>query len=263
MARSRLRETLRQRLVSTWPGAYWRYYEWKRGLAEPEMRLLPELCRKDEDAVDVGANLGLYTFGLSQHARSVNAFEPIPELAEQLRRGYRAKRDTVHIHECGLSDRSGSATLKLPVERRRFGYATIEAENDLTSKAELSGGVRSLSIAIKTLDEFELGQVGVVKIDVEGHDLAVLQGAKALIERCKPTFIIEVEERHKAGSVLGVERFLGERGYSAFFMREGKLQSFAGFDLTRNQDEARPADYIRNFVFLPPTHLERVGAFLS
>ena len=54
-----------------------------------------------------------------------------------------------------------------------------------------------VAVRCRRLDDFGLEPVGVIKIDAEGHELTVLQGARALIERDRPSFLIEAEERHK------------------------------------------------------------------
>ncbi len=76
------------------------------------MHLVKFLCRRDQDAIDVGANYGGYVHFMRRHARRVIAFEPIPEFVELLRRKFR--RDVV-IEPIALSDRAGEAELYMPM----------------------------------------------------------------------------------------------------------------------------------------------------
>lgn len=65
----------------------------------------------------------------------------------------------------------------------------------------------TLGVPLRTLDSFELSDVGFIKIDAEGHELQVLQGASATITLCKPNLLIEV--RRNEASVYALMRSLG------------------------------------------------------
>ena len=78
---------------------------------EPEVALLKHIVPRDGVAVDIGANLGLYTRELAGIAQAVHAFEPSHEMARLLRRTSAAN---VMVHEMALSDRDGAARLRIP-----------------------------------------------------------------------------------------------------------------------------------------------------
>jgi hypothetical protein len=86
----------------------------------------------------------------------------------------------------------------------------------------------------------------------------VLEGASRIIEADKPAFLIEVEERHRAGSVADIARFMQDRGYRGFFVRGDRILPIEQFDLERHQapsligegDRANYKDYINNFIFV-------------
>ena len=104
-----------------------------------------------------------------------------------------------------------------------------------------------------------LHRVAAIKIDVEGHEYAVLGGAFETLARDKPLCIVECEERHNEGGVARVFSFVG-LGYRPYFLREGKLREGAEFDAASLQmaenaklwDGGRSRDYINNFIFAHP-----------
>src|ERR1700684_3808241 len=176
-----------------------RFHTWVK--VEPELPLLPALCRKDAVALDIGANEGFFAHHLLPLASSVVAFEPLPLMLSRLRKNYASKME---IHGVIISDSEGQAELRYPAG----GYmsATIAASN---SAALESGRVIETVVSpMKTLDSFNLTNVGFVKIDVEGHEEAVLRGGINTLRREKPNLMIEIEERHAPGSVDRVSTLL-------------------------------------------------------
>jgi FkbM family methyltransferase len=133
-------------------------------------------------------------------------------LAEVLRSGL-GLFDNVVVHELAVSDREGVAEIRVP--RNDIGYSTIERNNSFEGKADLSLGVECTSVSLQRLDNLEIGPVGFIKVDVEGHELEVLEGARQLLERDHPNLIIEIEERHRPGAVAAACKMLGAMGYRA------------------------------------------------
>ena len=80
------------------------------------------------------------------------------------------------------------------------------------------------SVATSRLDDFELGDVGFVKIDVEGHELAVLQGATDLLKAQRPTLMVEIEHHAgRQGSLDEIVEFLGEHSRTGDeFLQKGR-----------------------------------------
>jgi len=217
-----------------WAKHYWN--EWN-GAGERELRLLPDFVAAEKRAIDVGGNVGTYTYHLSRLAREVETFEPLPDYGWRIQTlGLR----NVRLHACALSDREGMAELRLPAgsENEVGGMGSLEARVVDPSEAG-----RIERIALRTLDSFAFSDVGFIKIDVEGHEEAVLRGGLELIRRDLPTLLIEIEERHNPGGLARISRMLGELGYQAGFVDPETLQLRPGSDL------AAAADGVNNFVF--------------
>jgi FkbM family methyltransferase len=250
--RRRMRQASRRALIGLVPQVYWGFRRWRRGDEELELTLLPLLCSRERVSVDVGANFGMYTARMIALSRRCVAFEPIPAMARMLARGFGR---TVDVHGVALSDRTGMVELRVP--DLDTGYATIDPANRLTSRREVP--IDRVEVPMARLDDFGLDDVGFVKVDVEGHEEAVLRGAEATLARCRPNVIVEVEDRHNPGSVARVLGWMRERGYAAFGIREGVLEDLARFDLTEHQAGTPTDRYVRNVVFLPDEHRSRLA----
>ncbi len=130
------------------------------------------LAEGDELAVDVGANLGYFTGLLARRANEVVALEPNPRLyrliAGNIQRWDVAGKITLDTR--AASDRTGTARLSLPANyENNHGIATLESLGDGAS----------YEVPTVQLDDVIAGRaVGVLKLDVEGHEPLVLRGAR-------------------------------------------------------------------------------------
>jgi FkbM family methyltransferase len=240
----RMRQVSRTALVGLAPNLYWRFRRWRRGDEEFELKLLPLLCSKTRVSVDVGANFGMYTVRMAELSQRCIAFEPIPAFARMLARGF---GNSIDVHAVALSDKRGKAELRVP--DLYTGYATIDPANSLASRHGCS--IDHVSVDMVLLDDFDFRDVGFMKIDVEGHEEAVLRGATATVERCRPNLIVEVEERHNLGSIPRVVAWMREHGYLCVAVVDGVVEDLAVYDLAAHQAATGPERYARNIVFIP------------
>jgi len=233
------------------PRLLWRYRvgAWMIDAGEPEMDLLPRLAHRPSLSLDIGAANGAYSAALVSLSSAVVAFEPVPAAAHHLREMFRGTR-LVRVEEVALSDRRGEARLRVPADR--WTRSTIEPENLLRTTESWN----EVSVQRVLLDDYDFKAVGFIKIDVEGHEHAVLEGASETITRERPNVMIEVEEQHKPGSLSSVFDFFERRSYSGFFYLNKQLHSIREFNPqlhqdTRNLDDRgnRRGMYINNFVF--------------
>jgi len=240
-----------KRLLDRHAPKLWSKYEfWKLRNTEPEIQLLPQLCRKNGLSVDIGANKGLYCAFLLPVSGKIAAFEPLPALAQRLQRIFGPR---ISLHRVALSDRSGTCEIRLP--RGNPSWATIDPHNSLElATAE----IESLSVPMRKLDEFDLQDVALIKVDVEGHEESVIRGALGTIEKWKPALLVEIEERHNSGAIRRVNDLLSSLGYRCMFLDEGTLRSISEFDpavdqnVTHVGERGKTGRYINNFIFLPP-----------
>ena len=147
-----------------------------------------------------------------------------------------------------LSDRPGIASLKVPRSAR--GYSNQHASLETNWAVAVEFGV--VEVATARLDDLDLEPIGFIKIDVEGHEQAVVAGAVGLIARDRPTLLIELEERHSEQSIEASIAAVKALGYDAFVFKDGALRPIAAFDPDADHRAAvETPRYIFNFIFKP------------
>jgi FkbM family methyltransferase len=184
----------------------------------PELALVEGLADPKRDAVDVGAHFGMWTHALAQRFRHVHAFEPLPRLADVLRGPQRAN---VSVHEVALSRTRGEATLRMPVAA--LGHERPDGRSPLASLFDPNGAMVEVQVARTRLDDYGLAEVGFMRIDAEGQELDVLDGAQAARERARPALVIEVGAEDRDRTTAHLARQLGALGYRAFGMAASSL----------------------------------------
>lgn len=213
-----------------------------------EKILLRLLCSKQKASIDIGANIGTMSYFLSKYSKENHAFEINPEVAAKLRR---ANLSNTKVYEMGLSDSRGPVWLRVPVAGFGpvFGCGTIEPANDLGGEKVVQ---RRLAVAM--LDDFELQNVGIIKIDVEGHELAVLRGAIQTLERNRPSLIIEIVEKTNGHSFAEIVQLTSQLSYTCYRLAGKQLVPMSAIE-----DGAGDVDYY----FLQPLVAEEMNARLG
>ncbi|QPH54918.1 FkbM family methyltransferase [Pontivivens ytuae] len=218
------------------------------GLGEREHRWVSRLAC--DIALDIGANRGVYARQLAGLSRKVHVFEPDPVLAPYLRATLSGNAE---LHTVALSDRGGEASLEVPVaaDGRRVSTRATIAPGALAEGTEV---VRE-TVRSVPLDEVTAGLDGAIdfiKIDVEGHEKAMLDGARETLRRHKPLLMVETEFRHGA-DVAGIFADLAALGYKAQVWRSGRLEPVTLDEFADLQSARPPEDraYVNNVIFTP------------
>ena len=226
-----------------------------------DLRLCMQFARPGTMAIDVGASVGRYALALRKAVSlsgSVLALEPNPAVYKKLvRTTWLAGVDTVNA---AASSTNGTADLLIPVDsegRRLEPRATLE------DRGQASVRVQVLRVRLDDLLRDTTSKVSLIKIDVEGHEAEVIRGASDVLDRHRPTLVVEIESRYVGGvvAVADVVALLTKRGYRCHAIYGGTLIPWADFDVTRWQasylaasDEYRAAhrvEYVNNFLFEP------------
>ncbi len=172
----------------------------------------------------------------------------------------RTSASNVSVHEIALSDHNGDAELFIPQGDNGlvYGLASLEPRADLPAR------LVSTHVPTARLDAIVRQDVAFVKIDVEGHELNVLNGAVELLERSQPVFLVEAEDRHRAEATRLVFEFFRTKSYRGFFLKDDDVISVDEFRPENLQDaDALLPDggrksgqsYVNNFFFFPQ-HLD-------
>ncbi len=146
------------------------------------------LCKGRRVAIDVGANVGFWSMWLVREFAHVHAFEPVPDLAAIL--PWNMPRENYTLHNYALGEQGGHVTMTVPLEATAYSHIDFPGPQ-LRPDA--------VSAFMRTLDSFEIEEVDLLKIDVEGYELKMLMGAEQTIRSCRPIIVIEQmghEERY-------------------------------------------------------------------
>jgi FkbM family methyltransferase len=254
-AKKRAKVLLKETFPSIW--LRWHFKQITKS-AEHELQYLDKIVPAGAVTIDVGANCGLYTQKLARLSKQVYAFEPSHEMADLLRR---TSARNVRVHEIALSDQTGNAELFIPEDDRQLVHGLASLEPTLASSNK---HVVSVNVPTARLDAIVHQDVAFVKIDVEGHELNVLNGAVELLEHSQPVFLVEAEDRHRVEATRSIFEFFERKSYRGFFLKEGDVISIDQFDPEDLQDAnvllpdgGRKSGrcYVNNFFFFPQ-HLD-------
>ena len=126
-------------------------------------------------ALDIGANVGLWSRDLVKYFDQVIAFEPVAMFRECLEKNVTASN--ISVESVALGDSEGQ--VRMIITEGNTGHTNVDP-------ASTNGDTR-----IIRLDSLNLQNVDYIKIDCEGFEYRVLQGAKETIQRCRPVVVIE------------------------------------------------------------------------
>lgn len=184
----------------------------------PVAETLARLAEPGETVIDAGANVGLmsslFARAVGPHGRVVS-FEPHPLIFQTLARNVALWRSEEHItvidaRQAAVSSAAG--TLALSVDPDTF------ARNKGTASLERTTGVNATDVQTVRLDEEFTSVVGVLKLDVEMHELAALEGAEALLSR---KLIRDILFEEHEPPPTPVTLLLEDHGYMVQSVRQG------------------------------------------
>jgi FkbM family methyltransferase len=254
----------------------YRAYRYRYRVDSAELRFVRDCLRPGQVAVDVGCHKGAYTYWMRRRVGpggAVFAFEPQPQQVTYLRELFGTMSyNNVTLVPMALSDRVGRLPLHVPSGNGKTHLATLEARSEERgARSEFDDGLasdscscsslltpRSSVVDVTTLDAFFTDQPrgpDFLKIDVEGHESAVLAGGRQTLQRYRPAVLIECEARHRPeANVHAVFAFLLSLGYAGTFFQNGRRRPLAEFDLAVHQRiDSRslglPRGYVNNFAF--------------
>jgi FkbM family methyltransferase len=213
---------------------------------EPELDLIKYFVNSNEIAIDIGANAGMYCEYMLEYTKKIYAFEPNPIYFRRLVRTF---KNRALIYKAALSDSDGVAELRVP--NGVNGAGTVESSNKFSDEF-VHEEIKRYNVETKPLDSYHFPEgIGFIKIDVEGYEMTVLNGARKIIDINRPIMLIEIEERHKQGSIKNVFNYFEDREYKIYFYSNKKLITVDKFDAEINQKFGSSIPYINNFIFLP------------
>lgn len=193
-------------------GQYW----WLANTgASPEDEFIEAICEILDDrpkgtAVDVGANFGCWTLALAKHAHAVVAIEPQACCRDLLVKSLvlNSIRNVKMIYAAAGSEAGTISIPSLDIDQAsNFGGVSVAVPHHEQPSAPLC------DVAMVRLDDVLRGEpVSFIKIDVEGYEANVIDGARATIERCKPVLFIEMD--HALTDAVALRETIEAMGYA-------------------------------------------------
>ncbi|MBI5408629.1 MAG: FkbM family methyltransferase [Nitrospirae bacterium] len=229
------------------------YYE------ELEVRILEKIipylaakCPLPPAVIDIGANVGAYSYYLADIIREFHGqcigFEPRSDIFEKLVKN--VKKDNFIGERSALSDRTGSADLHLPATH----------ENSSLVSFDHFAGFKTERVSLSTLDNYISSRhipyksIIFIKIDVEGHELETLRGGRTAISRGKPLILCESENRHlmpQNKNVRMVIDLMEDIGYSGYVISKKSYRLLPIARISIPHGKSTHNEYFYNFWFLP------------
>ena len=201
---------------------------------EPEIWLLRHLLDSRMVTIDIGCSIGIYANEAARFAAKVVAIEANPSVASFAKL---VAAPNVDVEAAAISSFDGLTTLRVPANRLNDpvdDLATIEASNTLSSFER----IEAQTVQTRRLDHLAHSHVGLIKIDVEGHEEAVIDGAASIVQRDRPILMVELNDRFNPGIVARVTKRLRSMGYAAYQLIDCDLRGSIATDSG-------------NFVFMP------------
>jgi len=202
------------------------------------------------NCIDVGANIGEYSLEIlkNQNNSKVIAFEPLPMCCTMLSSILKNYPDRFSYHEIALSNKNGRAIINYSLEKS--GLSSLETKiNEISYVA--NSNINKIEVLTKKLDDFrnekKFQNIDFIKIDVEGHEMSVLDGSI--------NFILE-----KKIKIIQLEYNLHQLiTSSTIYMYSQKLTNYKVFQLNLLDGKLRLVDpldplsnlnYLSNFIFI-------------
>jgi FkbM family methyltransferase len=167
---------------------------------------------KDNVVLDVGANIGNHTVAFSKYAKKVYAFEPNQKVFEVLNLNTK-DLNNVEIFNYGASNKKQSIIAKIP--KLNCGGGSVVSEAKAKDK-NMFMSMRFNLVALDKLKKIQSHKVGLVKIDVEGHELEAFKGMQQILKNHKPIILFE-QNRGILNGTSDVINFLRSIGYDNLY----------------------------------------------
>ena len=221
------------------------FYSQKTNKLDDEIAYVEKLLTKKRRFLDIGANVGIYSFHFKKIFKNVDAFEPLKEISYRLEY---FQNESLKVHNCALSNKTGEFKIYIP-------YLSGKAIASLASLEKRFGDYELRNVQVDKIDNYDFDDVDLIKIDVEGHEEYVIEGARNVIQSNKPILIVEIEQRHLKKQIEEVFQSILKLNYKGFFLENGNLTSLNQFNYDLHQklylNKVTSKKYINNFIFVP------------
>lgn len=223
------------------------------GSAPPvELSFILNYLEAEDTAFDVGANLGVWSYFLSQSELNLNivAFEPNPNVVKSLVENT-SNINNISIERCGVGSVNGKADFHIHPSHGRSSFAYTREYS----------GCKVMSVPIVTLDSYTQNAKkrdlpALIKVDVEGLEPEVWEGMQLLLLGNRPkVMVFELVDRHlrpRGYSVKSLTKKIVNAGYKCFVYDDDGMVSVNVDEFEFPPEKPKPRKYV-NFVFVDIT----------
>ncbi len=184
------------------------------------LEIIPENRRRV--VLDVGSNIGTWTYHLVDHFNYVHCFEPVKVNQDCWIRNLGGYNNTV-LYDVALGDEDEQVKMLVSNICTAWAYIPGSKNNHTDKPKEAHKDVIIEDVNVECMDNYNFENIDFIKIDVEGYELNVLKGAKETILRNKPYILLE----QRVNDTCGV-KFLENLGMYLIFVVQGDY--FMGWD---------------------------------
>jgi FkbM family methyltransferase len=192
------------------------YLLYKSKIESFDLEFLKNYLKGTITVIDVGSNVGYFTISIAKYLDNTSkilSIEPSEQNIIRMKKvlKHRTIVQKIEIVKAGASDSNN------------VGYLKIDQKNPSNNQIS-SAKEGCIEIKLLTLDSIcsGIGDIGLVKIDVQGYELKVLQGATKLIAEQLPILLIEIDYRISSLLALILWDFLTQHSYLIFLINEKK-----------------------------------------
>ncbi|KPA15315.1 FkbM family methyltransferase [Candidatus Magnetomorum sp. HK-1] len=214
-------------------------------------QIIPKFLKTSHLTVlDIGANIGAYSYYLSMFVEKYQGqclgFEPRMETFQRLKKN-------VHYHNfvaerLAFSNSNGSLDLYLP---------TSHGCSSFVKRPEFDG-LKTESVPVSKLDDYinkkNLNAIGFIKIDVEGHEIEVIEGAIQTISKFKPIILCESENRYISYSGKSTQmliKLMKNLKYTAYVISKNNFTVLPVENISIPDEKSSYDEYFFNYWFFP------------
>jgi len=201
---------------------------WYKSHEPYDSKILMSMAKESDVIFDIGANIGIYTVKFILQSISMNdnnifvhSFEPVPDTCAQLEENLKNNNANCHskVNNIALGSEQSSTTMYFP---EFSGSAAASMK-----KTHPDENNRSIDVTVDTLDNYcldnNIRKVDLIKIDVEGGELSVLEGGYNFLKKYKPMIFIEILRKWSAVfnyNANEIIKILSKIGYDCYAYKD-------------------------------------------
>lgn len=186
------------------------------GFEKESIKLWVKLCSFSNNIIDIGSNTGIYSLVAKAVNRvsNVYAFEPVERVFNKLEANCKLNNYHINCHNLAISNKDGDAFFYDSNDEHTYSVTinATEGNKDLLSKVKTP--IMKLSSFV---EKEKIKNIDLLKIDVETHEVEVIEGYIEYIKQQLPTMLIEIIRDKVA---VGLENLLKDLDYHYFAINE-------------------------------------------